>query len=193
MKYFLLLLPLFLICVEALSQTDTEVSTDLNQDLLTAGERSRVNALRNEFGFTTNLPEDVRLTQIGTSNEANLQLRQDLASDKASLGVTQSQFGGVTGNKVNFNFDGSGTDITVIQRGDENLYNSNLSGTAQSIGIVQDGFNNEIQQNAQLQSGARIELIQLGDDNFLDADKVGRSIQVTQRGGANATLREIVD
>jgi hypothetical protein len=172
------------------AQTDTQVSTDTNEDLLSADERARVNSLRNQFGLLVNQQdEDIRLNQIGNSNQADLQLIQQDLQDRSRLAVTQT--GGEIGNKVNFQLSGSGVEATVLQLGDNNLYNANLSGNAQSLDIIQEGFNNEIQHNAILDSGAEIELLQLGNDNYLDADGISRSIQVTQRNGGRVTLSEL--
>lgn len=190
MKFALSVLVIVLFASAGISQTNTDVSENVNQDLLTSDERARVSALRNDLGLIVGQQEeDIRLVQMGDGNLADLQLRQTLESDRARLAVSQT--GGVVGNSINLQFQGSGVDMSVLQLGDGNLYNADLTGTAQSLDILQEGFNNEIRQNVELESGAQIELIQLGDDNFLNADGVGRSIQVTQRNGGRAVLSEL--
>ena len=207
-----LLLPLLLGCSVALAQssgrdyTPQAASTgsgnvDADDDLETTEESNAEIALVNDLTLE-DTEADLDIVQRGERNRALATVLNQGATNSLVTIVQINQTGGA-GNVVDLNMDGEGNAFASFQEGSNNEYVGDFRATDADITVQQRGNDNFVTQQATagsaspllLDDGVNMTLIQEGDGNELDADgytgpENGNTIQVTQRNGARAVLRD---
>lgn len=141
---------------------------------------------------------DVDVVQVGEGNTADLQLFSTGLQNSTAT-VVQAGPGNptapVSNNSVALELRGSGNDFSIVQQGNQNVYNGNVTATGADVSVLQRGNDNKIQQTVRLADDAGLILQQEGDGNRLDAGEYegmpGKQITVRQSGGAQATLRNL--
>lgn len=166
--------------------SDPELNADLRGDYENAVLRDRLNSLSSARIAG---PNDVMITQVGADHQVFVQTQALTGNRPTEVDVIQR---GGNGNQASLQLTGDGSNVALTQNGTSNRYTGVLRADDADIMVLQDGNFNVISQQGTVKDGSQLELTQRGDNNVLNADYFSTQIKVTQTGGANATLTEIV-
>ena len=127
--------------------------------------------------------------QVGTENSVDI-LQQQTGDTRINL-VRVLQFGDY--NHIYISQEGSGNQTAVIQRGSDNLYQSEVEGFHNNIAVIQDGDHNRIIQNLINSSEIQVEFVQEGSDNEIIQNLNGTNAQQFKIIQIGEGLRAIIN
>lgn len=193
MKTSAVLLALLTVASGAAYAQQATSLTDADPLLMSSDEQSEVD---NQLSLMaarrgSTIGNEVNLTQVGDNNAALVDLRST-GIDPSTVQITQGTNATAASNNATLNLLGNGNNFSLTQDGSGNVYNGDLQANRANLTILQQGDANAINQEAILSDDVNMTIRQLNGGNTLNADGYNQSIQVTQSGNANATLREIV-
>ena len=129
-----------------------------------------------ELGTADNI---VFVTQAGIGNEASVEQRRAAGlANRARL----TQRG--RDNVAAVLQEGAGNDLSVLQNGYNNQYSLDLDGDGNDLAVSQSGRDNVIRQDLRSAQDLSVQLLQEGDNNFIEHRTDGltsKGIKITQR------------